>query len=211
MKGLITTYLPFFYTITVIFSLFCFFHADSISFIMGGDEYKSAIIPVSIMAFYPIHQTWGQLCGSVFYATENTKIHRNIGIVSMLVGIITTYIFLAPRENYGFQLASTGLALKMVITQIIQVNIQIWYVVKLINYSFFKLFIHQFIPIIFIGLLSFISKAIAEIFYNDFIFLPIFSGILYLIFIFLLFLLFPTIFSITREEIIYQIKKLNNS
>jgi len=211
IKNMIKMYLPMFYSISAVFCIFCIFQAESIVFIMGGEKYKSAVIPVSIMLCYPIHQTWGQLCGSVFYSIDRTKLYRNIGITSMLIGIIATYIFMAPREYYGLQLGSTGLALKMIITQLILTNIQLWYITKIANISYIRLFTHQFLSILCIGIISYLSKSISDMFFNNIIFSLIFSGVIYLFLIALLAYTYPSIFATDREKIKFYLKflKLN--
>lgn len=65
--------------------------------IVGGDKYKDSMWPVFIMAFYPIYQVYGQVCGSIFLSTGETKAYCIIGIFFMLVGIPITYFMIAPK------------------------------------------------------------------------------------------------------------------
>jgi hypothetical protein len=78
------------------------------------------------MTFYPIHQTYGQLSSSIFYATGQTKLYSNIGIITILAGLPVTYLLIAPADKMGLNAGATGLAIKMVLLNFISVNIQVF-------------------------------------------------------------------------------------
>jgi len=61
-----------------------------------------------------------------------TKVYVIINSVILISGIITAYFILAPSDAIvpGFGLASNGLALKMVLLQIIGVNLSMWWLKK---------------------------------------------------------------------------------
>ena len=86
-------------------------NSNKITFIIGGNEYKDAGVIISILAFYPMHQTIGQLVGGVFTSTEQTKTMRNSGISTGFVGFFLTLLLLAPIELYGFGMGAVGLFL----------------------------------------------------------------------------------------------------
>ena len=57
------------------------------------------------MALYPIHQTYGQLCGAVLYSSGKTNIIRNISIPFQILGLIlvaflTRYYLLEDRNSW---------------------------------------------------------------------------------------------------------------
>ena len=103
-----------------------------------GPSYQNAWLPLSLMFLYPIHQSMGQITGTVFYATGKTKAQSYIGIFFMAISIPTAYILLAPKLAIvpGFQLGAMGLAMKMVGCQIIGVNISAFFVSRYINAPF---------------------------------------------------------------------------
>jgi O-antigen/teichoic acid export membrane protein len=78
-----------------------------------------------IMFLYPIHQSMGQIGGTMLYATERVTLQVTVGIVFMLLSMGMTYLVIAPADAVvpGLGLASKGLALKMVGLQIVQANI----------------------------------------------------------------------------------------
>ena len=105
---------------------------------------SSVLVSFSLMLFYPVHQSLGQITGTMLYAMEKTKAQSYIGIFFMSISIITTYVLLSPKTAVmpGFELGATGLALKMVVCQIIGVNISAFYVAKYISIPFD--WFHQF-------------------------------------------------------------------
>ena len=81
MAVLLRRYFPALFSISAFFSCFIALQADKVIYIFGGSQYGGAMVAVTIMAFYPIHQTYGQLTASLFYATGQTVLYRNIGII----------------------------------------------------------------------------------------------------------------------------------
>ncbi len=147
MARLFRRYIPLLYSIAAYFSCFVALQAEKVIYIFGGSNYKGAAMAVTIMAFYPIHQTYGQLSGSVFYATGHTGLYRNIGIIFMLIGLPVAYFMIAPADRMGAGAGATGLAIKMVLLQFIAVNVSLFYNARLLNLSFIKYFMHQIISL----------------------------------------------------------------
>ena len=123
MARLFRRYIPMLYAIAAYFACFIAVEASKVTFIMGGEKFQHAALAVMIMAFYPIHQTYGQLSGSVFYATGQTALYRNIGVAFMLIGLPVTYFLIAPPEKFGLNAGATGLAIKMVAIAFFSVNV----------------------------------------------------------------------------------------
>lgn len=210
MKALFLNTVPLFFTITSFLVIFIIFQSDNIIFLLGGDEFSAAIIPMSIMMLYPAHQTLGQLCGSIFLATEQTKLYRNIGILSMILGLITTYFFLAPKEIYGLNMGSTGLALKMVLVQFITVNVFLWFNSKMLKISFLQLFFSQIVILFFFISLAQVSNYIASLLIFNKIINFIFSGLIYSLFSGIFVFSFPSLLFISRKKLISHFEFLLN-
>ena len=90
-----------------------------------GDAYAQGAATLAIMFVYPMHQSMGQIGSTMLYATERVATQVKLGIAAMIVSIGATYFMLAPAEAPlpGLGLASVGLAVKMVVIQMVQVNI----------------------------------------------------------------------------------------
>ena len=195
-----------FFFVGIVISSFLVPYSREIIDLVLGPSFKEAWLPFSLMLFYPVHQSLGQITGTMLYAMEKTKAQSYIGIFFMSISIITTYVLLSPKTAVmpGFELGATGLALKMVVCQIIGVNISAFYVAKYISIPFD--WFHQFKAFILLPLGIF-SK-----FFSYFIIPPKFieshqiitmsiSGIIYLLCILTLLYFFPQISGINRKQL----------
>ncbi|MBF0301018.1 MAG: polysaccharide biosynthesis C-terminal domain-containing protein [Oligoflexia bacterium] len=182
---------------------------DKIISFIGGDEYKGAVIPAMIMALYPLHQTYGQINGSICQATDKTKLYRNVGCLSMLAGLGLSFFLIAPKKFYGLELAANGLAIKTIAINFVTVNVFAYYNTKYLKCSFWKYLIHQFIIAFAFLAIAFVAKVIIEnvVFYNikfekQYILQFLLSGLLYSILVYFMVVKFPSYFGISKEEII---------
>ena len=208
MRRLFSTILPRLYIISAFFAVFFTLYADKITIIIGGDNFKGAKLATAIMILYPIHQTYGQLSGSVFFATENIKLYRNIGIIFMLISIPLVFFFIAPKSLYGLNMGASGLAIKMVLVQFFAVNVQLWYNCKNLNISFNRLLWHQFYSVAILSINAFVSFYLCDLIFKSFLISFLISGIVYTLLSFLTIYLFPNIISMKKEEIRLQVKRI---
>lgn len=148
MAQLFRKHVPLLYSITAMLACFVAINADKVTIVMGGGQFKGAILAVAIMAFCPIHQVYGQLSGSVFYASERTMLYCNIGIAYLLLSMPVTYFLIAPKTLLGLDAGAVGLACKTVLMQFFAVNAQLYCNSRLLGLSFWKYFAHQFVSII---------------------------------------------------------------
>ncbi len=214
MARLFRRYIPMLYATAAYFACFIAVQAGKVTFIMGGDKFQHAALAVMIMAFYPIHQTYGQLSGSVFYATGQTALYRNIGITFMLIGLPVTYFLIAPGYMLGLNAGATGLAIKMVAVQIIGVNVQLWFNARLLGLSFWRYIGHQLVSagcLLGIAVLAKISidQGLAlqnKIFYNFFL-----AGVLYTTFVIALAYFQPILFGLKRQDIQFIVKSVTKN
>lgn len=164
MGRLFRRYIPLFYAIAAYFSMFIVVRAEEVSRLFGGHEYAAGALALSVMALYPMHQAYGQLSGSVFYASGQTKLYRNIGIGFMLAGLPILYVAIAPQSSGGMMLGAFGLAIKMVLIQFVGVNVQLWYNTRLLRLSFSWLLMHQIIVAAVFGTIAWISTSMIRYF-----------------------------------------------
>ena len=103
-----------------------------------GPKYEAGWVCMAIMFFYPVHQSLGQINGSFFYATARTRLYSKLSIIVMLISIPVTYFILASHSAIipGLGLGSVGLALKMVIFQIISVNLLAYFIARFSKWRF---------------------------------------------------------------------------
>lgn len=202
MATLFTRHIPLLYSIAAYFSCFIVAQADKAIYIVGGNRFKEAGLVLAIMALYPIHRTYGQLSGSVFFATGKTRLYRNLGITFMLLGLPLTYFFIAPRERFGLAAGAGGLATKMVLLQFIEVNAQLYFNSKFLGIPFWKQIAHQLLSVG--GLLSAaliarfaVSHISATNIFIDFLA----AGALYTVFVIITAYFFPELFGLKEGDI----------
>jgi len=204
IAALFRRYVPLLYSITAYFACFVVVQTDNVISLFGGERYREAASAVAIMALFSIHQTYGQLSGSVFYATGQTRLFRNIRVFSMIFGLPITYFLIAPAERYGMGAGATGLAVKMVLLQFIDVNIALYFNTKFLKLPFLKYLGHQLLN----GacLLAIATSAAACATYivspqESRIFNFLLSGVLYTVAAAVIVLLFPALFGLRGGDI----------
>jgi len=194
MKKLFFRFIPMLYSLAAYFGVFISIQSASVLDIFTDDKFKDAYLVLVVMAFYPIHQTYGQLSGSIFYATGQTKLIRNVSFISQPIGMALSFGFV-----YIFDLGAVGLALKMIIGQLIAVNIQLYLSSKFLDFKMKHFILHQIYSVLFFAVLAIVSSSIVS-FESTLIYFLV-SGSIYTTLVILLAYFFPQIFAITREEI----------
>ena len=194
---------PMLYAIVAYFGCFLAVESRNVMLLFGGEAYIGAVVPISIMCFYPIHQTYGQLNASIFFATNRTIAYRNIGIFITVLGLPLTFLLLGPKDHGGLQAGATGLAAKMVFLQFTSVNIQLWFNTRLMNLSFKYFFGHQLLVVAAFSTIALICSYAVRTLWSQTHFGVQFlaSGFFYTVLIAGLGIAFPRLFALRREEI----------
>ncbi len=139
--------IPPLFSVSAFFGLFLAFQADRVIDLFAGGRYHDARLAVAVMCLYPLHQTYGQLSGSVFYSTGQTRLYRNIGVTMTLLGLPLTYFFLAPASVGGQNGGAVGLAIKTVSLQFLETNVQLWFNARLLGFRYAALLKHQILSV----------------------------------------------------------------
>jgi len=199
MRKLFYRYIPMLYGIVAYFSIFVSCQSENILYIFTDDKFIDAYSVLVVMAFYPIHQTYGQLSGSLFYATGQTVLMRNIAFATTFLGLIVSFVLL-----YILDLGAMGLAYKMVFVQLIGVNIQLYFNSKFLKLNILYFLKHQLYVVILFVVLAFISSNLFDFERPIVNFLS--SGVVYTLLVIIFTYIYPDIFATTREEISKTIK-----
>ncbi|WP_297260366.1 lipopolysaccharide biosynthesis protein [uncultured Desulfovibrio sp.] len=144
MGRLMRRFAPLLYAVAAYFSCFSAVEAGALVSLFGGEEFAPAVLPVQIMALYPLHQAYMQLASSVFHAAGRTRTTRNITMLDAVYGFAAVWLLLAPEEYFGLHLGAVGLACKTVGVQFVTVNIQLYMASRLIPFSWLRNLAHQF-------------------------------------------------------------------
>ena len=202
--------IPLFYFIASYFSAFIAVRASQITEIVGGEFYSLAFPVLAVMAFYPMHQTYGQMSGAIFLATERTKIFRNIGVSTGIFGFLLSIVMLTPLNGYGLNMGALGLGIKMVFVQFVSVNIQLWINCKHLQLAFWKYIAHQIIVPIILVLVVSISSILTRHLPISIVLEFILTGLIYTIFTVTLLIAFPKIVAMNRIELLGYINSMRN-
>ena len=211
MASLFRRYIPLLYSMTAYFTCFIVLQSDKVIYILGGQNYMGAFMAVTIMAFYPLHQTYGQLSGSVFYATGETRLYRNIGIIVMLIGLPLTYFLIAPKEQFGLNAGATGLAIKMVAINFISVNILLFFNAKQLNLPFWRYVGHQIFSVGCLLSVATMAKLVIDYILGlsqNVIASFILAGVLYTLLAVILVYKLPVVFGLKKQDIQSMVKTL---
>lgn len=169
-----------------------------------GSSYIEGVAVFMLMLLYPVHQSMGQIGGMMLMATSKTRLKAILGVITMLVGIVTSYLMMAPADSIipGLGMASKGLAIKMILVQIIEVNVLAWFIARNFNWKFEWLYQVSILSIaISIGWI--IKIILVSLIQVPSIFLMLISGIIYFLILFYLIYFLPKIFGFKQEQIDY--------
>ena len=203
MGEILTRFAPLLFTLAAYFSCFILVEGAVIVKWFGGAEFVSAILPVQIMALYPVHQAYGQIASSVFHAAGKTKILRNMTAAECVYGLIIAWFLIAPGSYGGLNLGAAGLAVKTVFVQFLSVNIYLWLASRFIHFSFIKNLRHQIVVICLFLALAFTSKEIGLLISMDNEFLRFFvNGFFYSFFCLAFCCLFPALIGFDKRDLI---------
>lgn len=201
MKALFQRYIPMLYSIAAYFAVFVSVQSENVLAIFTDEQFKDALLVLVIMAFYPIHQTYGQLSSSVFHATGQTKLYRNIAFVVQPVGVLVSLVVL-----YLYELGAMGLAIKMLIIQLLSVNIKLYFNAKLLGLDMKQFLWHQIYSVAFFALLALVPTLFVSF---DSILVEFFvSGFVYTLFVIIFGYIFPSVFATTKDEIRENLKRV---
>lgn len=194
--------------------------AGEIVTVLLGKPYLSAVPVLTVMLFYPIYQSMGFICTTMFMATNRTRTYMKFGITMMIVSLPISYLVQAPRAAVGWvpglELGAIGMALKTVILTVIFVNAQVWVIARQNSWKFDWVF-----QAVGIGLLiatGYFVKFIASLIWNtgaatnrfDLFYPFLFSGFFYTIIVMALIWLMPWLIGTEREYLNGIVKKIKS-
>ena len=210
MRILFSKLLPILVFVTSFISFYIASNGFDLIILLGGESYKEAGLSLMLMALYPIHQTYGQLCSAVLYSSGKTKIIRNVSIPFQVIGLLLVVYLITSISDGGLGLGSIGLIYKMIFIQFIIVNIFLWYCTQILSLSFFKYFFSQILIISILFLFSFGTSFLLRDITNFVFFNLLINGLLYLFLIIILLYYFPQIINTSKSEIKHLILKYSN-
>ena len=103
-----------------------------------GDAYVESAPVLSVMFLYPVHQGLGQILRVMLLATSKTKAALVFATITMVINLPVTYMVLAPHDAMvpGWDLGSLGVASKMIVIQVLGVNLLAWWIAREFEWKF---------------------------------------------------------------------------
>lgn len=197
--------------ISSLFAIFFVFNAEFLLSFFAGDKFVGATNTLIVFSFIPVFQSIGQLTSSYFLATEQTVKFRNLGLVSLITGIIATYFMLAPNNFVlpGLELGAEGLAIKTVVLTIIFTNIYLFIIAKQLSIKFKRFIEMQITSLLLTCVLGIICFVIISEFFETKTLLNFtISSIIYLILSLVTIYKWPSIVGLDKTFIETSVNKI---
>jgi len=188
--------------------------SEQITVLFLGNAYQEAWPVLAVMFLYPIHQSIGQINGTMFMACERTSPYMYLSLFGMLISMPVTYMLIVPENVWlisGFGLGALGLALKMVGVNIFMVNVQGFMLARYHGWKFD--WWYQVEGIIVLLVLSLSVKTGIQMFMTSDAMLVIslvVSFVLYISAVFAYVWLRPSQFGVNKAEILRSIQVIRN-
>jgi O-antigen/teichoic acid export membrane protein len=150
VKIIYVRYLKIIYYVICVFSMFLIPYSREVINITVGNDYTKAIVPFSIFLLYPLQQTIGQVNGVIFYANGYTKTLAKIGIITSIVGLLSSASIIYAKKYLIFldQNGAATIALKTVIVGIITANLSSYFLANKLGIKFAWLYQYTYIAVL---------------------------------------------------------------
>lgn len=208
MRRMFLRYVPLLYAVAAYFAVFVAWQGGRIATLFGGRAFAGAGAAVAIMALYPVHQTYGQLSGTVLLVTGQTKLYRNLAVITASVGVPATLWLLGPRRLGGLDLGATGLAIKMIAIQFIGVNLQLWFNARMLRLRFGALVGEQLASVALFGVAGWVAVAATSRIVGALVPNLLASGAIYTLLCTLAVVAFPRLCGFSRGELWREVRVL---
>ena len=199
-----------------IFSGFLLPWSEEIVAIVLGQAYAQSWPVLAIMLIYPIHQAMGQIGGTMFLASGQTQRFMVISLFIMFGSIPFSYFALAPSSGIlipGLGLGAIGLASKMVLVNVVSVNLQAWVIARYGGWRFDWQFQMVGIPLMFA--FGFLAKILVWLLWDlksrsigDLIIPGVFAGVVYVISVAIAIWMLPWLIGAEKRELLNLFRRL---
>ena len=210
IKNLFLRNFKILYFIVSFLSVFVAINAKFIVSVIGGQGYEPASQVVILMSFYPIHQTIGQINGTIYMSTERTRIYKNISIIIAPFSIVLSYILIAPLSQYGFNLGALGLAIQMLIIQFVSQNILLFFNCKYLKVNFWSLLFYQIMVLILISSIELTVNFLTSLCINNHYLNALFNTLLSFCLVLFIIIKFPKIIGFKHKIIFNRLLNIRN-
>ncbi len=209
LRYLFDRYIPLLFSFAAFFSCFTFFHAGNVIDVFAGDSFDSSLLVIVIMSAFPIFFTFGRILGSIYFATGQNILYRNLGFVFFLGGMVLSYILISPKTLGGLEMGAVGLSIKIVLVYGALVVTQFYFICKILKVRPWPYWLSQISVIGLFLLLSYLSSlSLAYLpFKSTFVQLLI-GGLIYNLLVVGIVFAFPRLFGLTHNDITEALERV---
>jgi hypothetical protein len=100
----------------------------------------------------PIYAAYGYVSTTVYFATHQLRLYRNIGLAVYSLSPVLTWIFVAPTTWLGLEMGATGLAVKTLLLAVILHNALMFFNCRQLGLSYGKILLQQICLLAVLGL-----------------------------------------------------------
>lgn len=206
MRLLIRKNYPSIFFFATSICVFLSIYTSEINSFISNDSFIGANAVIAIMLLTPIHQVYGQFNSAVLLALNKTRVARNIGIIFSLSGLMLSYFLIAPNSLFGLELGATGYAFRLIFIQAVMVNVQLYYISRIVGTVYFKYLFNQIFIIFIVTLIGVISKLLTSLLLDPSFLFTVASAIVYFGMLVLLIVKVPSIIMLNRKEVLDTVK-----
>lgn len=138
MSALFNKSISIFTVVSSYFSVFLALNASAVTMMVGGKSFEGAILPTTIMLFYPIPYIANNILYVLIYATNRTALLRNVMLIFGVFGLLMSFILIAPNEYFGLGLGAVGFAIMTVSVTSLTHLVLLKYCVSALNLKWTK-------------------------------------------------------------------------
>ena len=200
MEYLYTRFSRILYFISATLACSMIFWTEELVTILLGENYIPGHTTLLILFFIPLHQSLIQIQSSFLYATESSKLLSVTASIMSLLGLIFAYFIMAPKNAYipGLEMGANGLAIKMIVFQIIIANILNYLISRKMSWKFECS--HQAITILVCLLIACFSSYFSRFMTDTMLFGLLINFVFYFIAIGVIIILIPSLIGLSKKE-----------
>lgn len=179
-------------------SAFIFIQSNLICVFFFGVQFVETGPLLSLLVFYFLLLSLGQIGSSYFMAIGKTKVIRNISIINSILGAVAITLLLVPSSFNQYGLGANGLIYKMLFFQVLSSFTYLFLVSRNLNYSFLKLSFYKITTTCILIIISYFIYKL-RLSHHTTVFIGIMlSGLIYTFLTLLLFFLFPQLLGLSK-------------
>jgi len=94
IRSLFKKYIPMFFSLSALMSIYVAFQADNIIGLFLDDRYNSAYVPLILLSFFFTYLAYTRIIETILFSFQKTKEYRNIGLIYNIFGVALSFLFI---------------------------------------------------------------------------------------------------------------------